>query len=158
MKNNNWIALLLKVLAFTYLIVDVFHFLIYRIKPIYPTLTEAFYESVIVSITKWLSCLTILIGLTLDKKNKQISFYLMFIPAIGIVLLFILKGQLNYLISGSIVFRVGLLEITMFLALIFSIFTLIKKYKIAFPGIVISLLMSLILGYLFSMVPVYNAP
>ena len=159
MKKNNRIALVVGILALTYLVVDTFHFFLFRINPVYPTLTEAFYESIIISTIKWFLCLAILTGFILDKKDRRLSFYLMFIPAIGIALLFILKGQLNYLIRGSIVFQVGLLEIMMLLALIYSIFSQIKKYKIKVISIVLSLLLAvLVFGYLFYQLPVYNAP
>lgn len=159
MKRNNQIALLIEIIASIYLIVDIVHFLMFRIDPIYPTLTEAFYESTIISAIKWFLCVVILTGSILDRKDKKTSFYLMFIPAIGIALLFILKGQLNYLLRGSIVFKVGLLEITMLLAFIYSTFSQIKKYKIKVLSIVLCFLLAvLVFGYLFYQLPVYNTP
>lgn len=159
MKKNNRIALIIGIIAFIYLIVDIVHFLMFRINPIYPTLTEAFYESTIISAIKWFLCVVILAGFFLDKKDKMPSFYLIFIPAIGIAVLFILKGQLNYLLRGSIVFKVGLLEITMLLAFIYSTFFQIKKYKIKVLSIILSFLLAvLVFGYLFYQLPVYNAP
>lgn len=159
MNKNNWIALTIGILAAIYLVVDILHFFMFRTNPVYPTLTEAYYESIIISIIKWVLYISILAGFVLDKKDKRLSFYLMFIPAIGFALLFVLKGQLNYLIRGSIVSKVGLLEITMLLALIYSIFFQIKKYKIKVISVILSLLLTVaIMGYLFYQLPVYNAP
>jgi len=99
MKKNKVIALLASVFVLVYLIVDVLHFFTYRIDPVYPTFTEAFYESIIVSLVKWGFCIIILVGYFLDKRNRKLSFYFLFVSAIGIALLFILKGQLMYMYS-----------------------------------------------------------
>ena len=86
------------------------------------------------------------------------SFYLMFLPAIGIILLFVLKGQLPYLIRGSIVFDIGLLELATILLFINSIL-LIKKYKIKWLWVVLNLVAAIvILGLLFYQLPVYHEP
>lgn len=157
MKKNNWIALTIGILTTIYLIVDIIHFILFRINPIYPTITEAYYESIIISIIKWAFCVIILIGFVLDKKDTGYSFYLMFIPAIGISLLFILKGQLNNLIRGSIVFKVGLLEIIMLLVFIYALLYQIKKYRIKVISVILSFLLTIaILGFLFYQLPVYN--
>ncbi|MCT4601696.1 MAG: hypothetical protein N4A59_02170 [Marinifilum sp.] len=159
MKKKNRISLLIGVFVLVYLVVDVFHFISFRIDPVYPTLTEAFFESSIISIIKWLFCLVILIGYALDKKARQISFYLMLIPAVGITTLFILKGQLMYLIRGSFVFSAGLLELTALLIFIYSIFTLIKKYKIKTINVILSLVLTgLIFGIIFYQLPIYSTP
>lgn len=158
MKRNNIVALLAGVFVLVYLVVDVFHFFIYRIDPVYPTFTEAFYESIAISLIKWIFCVFILVGYLLDKKNMYQSFYLMFLPAIGIILLFVLKGQLPYLIRGSIVFDIGLLELATILLFINSIL-LIKKYKIKWLWVVLNLVAAIvILGLLFYQLPVYHEP
>ena len=159
MQVNSKIALLTVVLTLMYLVFDIFHFFVYRINPVYPTLTEAFYESTIISTIKWFFCIIVLAGFFLDNKNKRLSFYLIFIPPIGAVLLFLLKGQLSYLIRGSIVFKIGFLEITMLLALFYSMHAQVKKYNIKAVRIIISFLLAvLILGYLLYQLPVYNEP
>lgn len=152
----NKITLTVGIAISIYLVVDVFHFFVYRIIPTYPTLTEAFYESTIISVTKWLLCITTLIGIFLERKNKSISFSLLIVSAIGILALFILKGQLYHLIRGSVVFKIGLLEITMFLVFIRSILFQSKKFKIG--NIILSILLGIILGYIIYYFPVYNLP
>ena len=159
MKKNNKLILLASTLVLIYLIFDIFHFFIFRIDLVYPTFTEAFFESSIISYIKWFFCLVILTGFILDKKNSKLSFYLMFLSVIGIILLFILKGQLSYLIRGSFIFKIGLLELASLLILIYSIFSLVNKYKIKILNIVLcSLLAIVFLWYLFAQLPVYNAP
>jgi hypothetical protein len=157
MMKNKRVSLVIGVLTLLYLTIDIFHFFLFRLEPVYPTFTEAFYESIIVSIIKWVLCVLIIAGLVLDKKDKALSFYLIFVSIIGIALLFILKGQLNYLIRGSIVHNVGLLEISMLPALYYSIFIQTKKYNIKFSSIIIILILTvLVLSWLFYQLPVYN--
>jgi hypothetical protein len=159
MKKNSVTVLLASVFVFVYLIVDIFHFFIYRIKPVYPTFTEAFYESIIVSLVKWAFCIIILVGYFLDKRNKSLSFYLFFVSAIGITLLYVLKGQLMYMLRGSVVFKIGLLELASILIFIYSIFTLIKKYKIKWLSVLLSLIIAIVIfGLLFYQLPVYHKP
>lgn len=158
MKNNK-IALLASVFVLVYIIVDAFHFITYRIHPVYPTFTEAFYESISVSIVKWGFCIIILVGYFLDKRNRALSFYLFFMSAVGITILFVLKGQLMYMLRGSFVFKVGLLEIATILVFIYSIFILIKKYKIKLLSVLLSLVIAIVVfGLLFYQFPVYHEP
>ncbi len=159
MKRNNIVAWLVGVFVLIYLVVDVFHFFIYRINPVYPAFTEAFYESIAISLIKWAFCVIILIGFLLDKKNRCLSFYLMFLPTIGIILLFILKGQFPYLIRGSVVFNTGLLELLALLIFVYSIINIRKKYKIKWINVTISLITAIVLfGLIFYKLPVYHEP
>jgi hypothetical protein len=158
MKKNK-IALLSFILVFIYLIVDVFHFFIFRINPVYPTFTEAFYESTIISCIKWAFSVSILIGLIYDRKEKGYSFFVLFPAAIGILVLFALKGQLYHLLRGSFVFKVGLLEISAIFILIYTLFSLVSKYKIKTISVVSSFLVSVIAwSCLFYQLPLYNSP
>jgi len=81
------------------------------------------------------------------------------VSAIGITILFVLKGQLMYMLRGSIVFKIGLLELATILIFIYSIFTLIKKYKIKWLRVVLSLVTAIVIfGLLFYQLPVYHDP
>jgi hypothetical protein len=158
MKKNK-IALLSFSLVIIYLVVDLFHFFIFRINPVYPTFTEAFYESTIVSCIKWAFSASIIIGLIYDRKRRDYSFYILFSAAIGILVLFVLKGQLFYLLRGSLVFKIGLLEICTIFILIYTLFALVSKYKIKTIHVISSFLVSVIVWCcLFYQLPLYNAP
>ncbi len=159
MKSISKIAITASISIIVYLVIDIIHFFIFRINPLYPSFTEAFYESHFISYIKWVLSVIILISLRFDSKGWRHSFYSMFISSIGIILLFILKGQLMFLIRGSIVFKVGLLEITALLVLTQSIIISVKKYKIGWYTIVsVFLATCIILVYLFYQLPVYCTP
>jgi hypothetical protein len=157
MKINRIVVYLISFLIICYLVIDVSHFFIFRISPSYSSSTEAFFESGIISYIKWSLCLLILAGVTLDIKNKRLSFYLMFIPSIAVFLLFFLKGQIVHLFIGSIVFELGVLEIMAFITLIYVSFYLIRKYKISLLGIILSLFLTIVfLWFLINQLPVYR--
>jgi hypothetical protein len=158
-KISNWIVVFSIILIISYLIIDILHFVLYRVSPNYPTFTEAFFESTIISIIKWILSIFILIGVLLDKKSRKISFYIISTSTIGIILLFFLKGQFNHLIRGSIVFKVGILEIASFLMFVYAISWQIKKYRVKPVFIILDFILTIfILGCLFYLLPIYKAP
>jgi hypothetical protein len=158
-KRNKVISLIVTILTISYLVFDLIHFFMYRIDPVYPSFTEAFYESIYISFFKWGICISIIYGLFLDFKQNKLSFFILHSGAICIILLFIIKGQLFYLIRGSIVFILGILEIVALLTVVYSLFFLIKKYKIKVLYVIISILLTVfIMGCLIYHLPIYNAP
>ena len=75
------------------------------------------------------------------------------------MLLFLMKGQLIHFLRGSIVFKLGILEIVALLTLVYTLFFLVKKYKIQVLNVVICILLAiLVMGCLIYQLPVYNAP
>lgn len=159
MKNKNRISKCIGIIALLYLVVDVFHYYIYRFGYVDNILVSAYYESKIISFLKWSLCISIIVGHIFDKKEKQISFYLMLIPAIGILILFILKGQFIYLLKGSFVFISCLLELLAILIILYSLFFLVKKYKIGKMNCIITIMVSvIILGLIFYQLPVIDLP
>jgi len=62
-------------------------------------------------------------------------------------------------LRGSVVFKIGLLELAAILIFIYSIFTLIKKYKIKWLSVLLSLMAAIVIfGLLFHQLPVYHEP
>ena len=135
-----------------YLIFDSIHFIIFRIQPNYLPLQEGYYENWILSVIKWSFCTLILVALYLNVKNKKASFYIILTSIIGVLLLFILKGQWNNFIMGSFVFKIGLLEFGALSTIIF----LIKKLKVKYEINIWILLAFITLTTIFLSVIFYN--
>lgn len=159
MKNNDRINKCIGIIALIYLLVDMSHYFAYRLGHIDYILVSAYYESTIISFIKWLLCISIFVGHLLNKKAKQISFYLMLIPSIAIFILFLLKGQFIYLLKGSFVFLICLLEMLAFFIILYSLFFLIKKYKIDKINCLKTVIISIvILVLMFYQLPVIDIP
>jgi hypothetical protein len=68
MKNNDRINKCIEIIALIYLLVDVTHYFTYRLGNIDYILVSAYYESTIISIIKWLLCISIFVGHLMNKK------------------------------------------------------------------------------------------
>lgn len=148
---------ILGILFLTYFVVDVIHFFAFRISPHYTSFTEAYYESIFISIVKWIFCLSSLLGLYMDKRNINSSFLLLSISAIGIIVLFIIRGQLTYLLIGSVVMKFGILEISAVLSFIYSLLFLVRKYLIKPITIIITYSTAILLFvFLFQLIPMFE--
>lgn len=157
MKRNKLINSLITLFIICYLAIDIPHFLMYRINPVYLSCTEAFFESHIVSYIKWFFCAMLYMGLVLDMKNKSISFYLLSLPSVAILLLFIVNGPMVHIFMGSLVSKYGLLEIIAVISLINCFIVLFKKYKIPLLRVILILSITIVLLYLlFYQLPTYS--
>ena len=142
-KEDRLNILLVSIFA-VYLIVDVVHFLMFRLDPEYFPLMSGFYENHVLSFIKWGLCLLIIISIYLDRNSRKISFYFILFSVIGILTLFALKGQWNNLLMGSLVFKLGILEIGALL-LIIRLKKLFMKYAIRFWNFLSFSLLSMVL-------------
>ncbi len=130
-NKENSFNILLGSIFIIYLFVDVVHFLMFRLEPEYFPLMSGFYENHVLSFIKWFLCLLVITSIYLDRKKIKISFFFIIISIAGILTLFILKGQWNNLIKGSLLFKLGILEIGAFLLIILAK-KLYTKYRISF--------------------------
>ena len=107
-QKSKLIVYLTVLLVVSYLIIDSIHFFRFRITleeyHLYP---EACYESISISFIKWAFSIFIIVGIVLDYYAKPSSFYMIYISSIGILLLFIQKGPLTTIMTGSIAFMLG---------------------------------------------------
>ena len=104
--------------SIVYLIVDVLHFFHLRIVPEL-TLPFAYYENYLLSALKWFFLLIIVFSLLFKERLGKLHLLLLLLPTLGIFLMLILTGKLAYMVKGSFVFSIGLLEITGLLTAIY---------------------------------------
>lgn len=131
---------------FLYLLVDIIHHFNYRAEPYFASFSDAYYESFERSVLKWIFSVLMLGGLVLDYKRFNLSFYLLCFSSIGILASPFVNGSYFYLIKGSWVFNLLIIETLGTLLLFYSFFVLIKRYNIKTLYVFLTILVSLILN------------
>jgi len=142
-NRNRWFRIIISLIFISYLFTDVIHFFLFRLNVTYPSYSEAFFENSYISFIKWMFCLSSLLSIYLDLKGKKESFYLMQSSILGILVLFVLKGQWNNPIIGSWLFKIGVLEIGAFFLIIYLVVFLLNQYIISLWKIIILSLIEL---------------
>lgn len=145
MKEIDKKHFIIGIIFLSYFIFDIIHFFIFRMAPDYPLFSN-YYENKVLSFLKWSFCIMVLISIGLNIQNNKYSFYLIIISSIGIIMLFIFKGRWNNLLMGSLVQKIGLLEIGAILIIIL----LVNKYRIKYKiNPFITLSVSIVISILF---------
>lgn len=112
-KKEVLIQFLIVVLCLVYLFVDVIHFITDRSMNGNPAYLEAAYENYQISYVKWTLVIIALSALSLlnSSKYKVLALATLLVVSFQILLIFILKGKLSTLMTGSFAFNFFILEL-----------------------------------------------
>lgn len=127
MKKNNFkasrvVVQLLAWIFFGYVAIDLIHYIRFRASSIYPSFIEFPYESHLISYSKWIMSLLCFAMLYMNRSSRNWTAYVSWIISIVVLILFFFKGQFANAMVGSIVFRLGILEIAACGTIIYSIY------------------------------------